>query len=354
MMKYIILLAFLLSLFSLSYSSNTVKIYVPANNGLEEQMLRVNQEAYVYIEFTNDINILTYSIPLEVDGTWYERLWDSIPDSDVTFYELEEFSLNNFKLYQSSDYFPDTMNFYGVGLGGGEILSPGTHLVAKIKVTPTQVGVITWDNINILGNSLYFIREDGTKLAPQFIAEDIVIFEEDCNDNGIADNLDIQSSYSMDCNDNKIPDECDILYYGQQIDCNNNGILDICDPEIDLFADCDDDGVIDACEVDCNLNGIPDDCDEFADCNCSGIPDDEDIVSGLSQDTDLDGVPDECADIDYNNWISVYTPETPYHAKNELIAGYPEEIFIKIKTEFDYTALSLAMEISGDDTDPLF
>ncbi len=59
-------------------------------------------------------------------------------------------------------------------------------------------------------------------------------------------------------------------------------------------------GVIDpgAGFVDCNSNGIPDDCDvddgTSADCNENGIPDECDIASGTSQDVNGDGIPDEC------------------------------------------------------------
>ncbi len=43
---------------------------------------------------------------------------------------------------------------------------------------------------------------------------------------------------------------------------------------------------------DCDLDGIPDFCEE--DCNQNGIPDDCDILDGTSQDQDGSGVPDEC------------------------------------------------------------
>ena len=43
---------------------------------------------------------------------------------------------------------------------------------------------------------------------------------------------------------------------------------------------------------DCNLNGIPDECE--ADCNGNGVADECDITSGTSQDCNENGVPDEC------------------------------------------------------------
>lgn len=72
--------------------------------------------------------------------------------------------------------------------------------------------------------------------------------------------------------------------------------------------DCDGDGITDACELDCasgscipgfcgnsldcNLNGVPDECEP--DCNTNGLPDACDIADGTSQDCDANGVPDEC------------------------------------------------------------
>jgi len=52
---------------------------------------------------------------------------------------------------------------------------------------------------------------------------------------------------SVDCNVNGVPDECD-LSRGTSLDCNANGILDECD-------------IAGGTSVDCNLNGVPDECD---------------------------------------------------------------------------------------------
>lgn len=63
-----------------------------------------------------------------------------------------------------------------------------------------------------------------------------------------------------------------------EIDCNGNGIPDQCE----ALPDCDGDGVPDECEIagqDCNGNGVPDACD---------------ITSGTSADTNGNGLPDEC------------------------------------------------------------
>ena len=66
----------------------------------------------------------------------------------------------------------------------------------------------------------------------------------------------------------------------------------------DIFAeDCNTNGIVDEVEVengtctDINSNSIPDDCE---DCNDNGIPDDYEISHGTSTDGNNDGIPDEC------------------------------------------------------------
>ena len=44
--------------------------------------------------------------------------------------------------------------------------------------------------------------------------------------------------------------------------------------------------------VDCNNNGVPDECEP--DCNTNGRPDECDITQGFSTDADPDGIPDDC------------------------------------------------------------
>jgi hypothetical protein len=89
-------------------------------------------------------------------------------------------------------------------------------------------------------------------------------------------------------------------------DCNMNGIPDDCDiqdcPPGDISCgDCNANGVPDGCELsgnDCNNNGVDDDCDvangTSQDCNGNGIPDECDIASGASPDCNGNGVPDAC------------------------------------------------------------
>lgn len=97
----------------------------------------------------------------------------------------------------------------------------------------------------------------------------------DCNLNGICDVDDVFDGTSLDCNGNGLPDEC-------EEDCNASGVPDDCD-------------VLNGTSPDCNGNGIPDECIELEDdCNGNGVPDACDISIGASLDCTANGIPDEC------------------------------------------------------------
>lgn len=68
-------------------------------------------------------------------------------------------------------------------------------------------------------------------------------FFPDCNDNGIADSLDVANHSSTDCNANHLPDECEVI--GN--DCNDNSIPDDCDFLGGVLTDSDGDGTPDQC-----------------------------------------------------------------------------------------------------------
>ncbi len=99
--------------------------------------------------------------------------------------------------------------------------------------------------------------------------------------------------FILDCNGNGIPDNCDIdcsipgcdVYpdCGGSIDCNENGTPDEC--EDGGADDCDGDGISDLCAL---YLGIAEDC------NDNGLPDNCDIAAGTSPDCNENGIPDEC------------------------------------------------------------
>jgi hypothetical protein len=74
-------------------------------------------------------------------------------------------------------------------------------------------------------------------------------------------------------------DNCPMHINPNQLDCDGNGIGNVCE-------------IATGMQPDCNLNGIPDNCD--ADCNFNLHPDDCDISTGTSLDINFNGVPDEC------------------------------------------------------------
>lgn len=87
--------------------------------------------------------------------------------------------------------------------------------------------------------------------------------------------------YAPDCQPNGIPDSDD-LATGASKDCDLNGVPDECQ------RDCNGDGTPDVCETDCNLNGVPDECEDLGDCDKDGTPD------ACEPDCDHDGTPDDC------------------------------------------------------------
>lgn len=88
----------------------------------------------------------------------------------------------------------------------------------------------------------------------------------DCNQDCVDDTVDP----GVDCNNNGVPDECD-LSAGASQDCNTNDIPDECDIENGTSEDCNNNAVPDECDIasgtseDCNGNQIPDECDTAQD-----------------------------------------------------------------------------------------
>lgn len=126
----------------------------------------------------------------------------------------------------------------------------------------------------------------------------------DCNNNGVDDVLD-SGTTSADCNVNSVPDEC-------EQDCDNNNVPDECDLIANPLRDCNANHVPDECDIesctgdprcaDCNANGKLDDCDLAAgtstDCNYNGVPDECDVASGASSDSNGNGAVRATPDVD--------------------------------------------------------
>lgn len=130
----------------------------------------------------------------------------------------------------------------------------------------------------------------------------LFVLRMDCNENGFTDPSDIATGRSLDVNQNGIPDECD-----GYADCDLNGVSDRCQP------DCDGDGIPDACATDCQPNGIPDACEiaegTVPDCNANSLPDDCDLAYHISSDCNANLIPDDCDVLEIPRYQSgVLTP----------------------------------------------
>lgn len=126
--------------------------------------------------------------------------------------------------------------------------------------------------------------------------QNLLLVGSDCNGNGSIDDVDIAGGFSVDCDSNGVPDECEYE------DCNFNGVSDSCELADGSEFDCNGNGVLDWCDVytpeheDCDGNFIPDEC-EYEDCNYNGISDNCELADGSESDCNSNGVIDLC-DID--------------------------------------------------------
>jgi hypothetical protein len=126
----------------------------------------------------------------------------------------------------------------------------------NIDDDPTFVGLTT-GNLRLLPGSLCLNAGDNTAIAG--ITLDLDDHDRVVNTTVDMGPYELQSTESDDCNDNGILDECDL-------NCGpTGGACDI--PNCGLGADCNLNGVLDKCEIsaepslDCNSNGIPDECE---------------------------------------------------------------------------------------------
>ena len=157
-----------------------------------------------------------------------------------------------------------------------------------------QNAVVYLGGISFFGvDSFTYLATDDDGGESNVVTVTVTVLE-DCNHNQVWDTEDITNGTSQDCNLTGIPDDCEL----EGNDCNGNGVPDECE------TDCNGNGRPDDCDLaltahsDCDANGVPDDCQ--ADCNGNGSPDDCDLALAVSMDCDMDGLPDECANV---RWV---------------------------------------------------
>ncbi len=103
-----------------------------------------------------------------------------------------------------------------------------------------------------------------------------------------SDDLGVSLAYAATYNGGQ-----DVYFLRISLDCNENGISDDCDVSCGPAGSrCD----VPGCGLfsDCNANTIPDVCEPDEDCNVNSIQDICDIASGKSDDCNLNNRPDEC------------------------------------------------------------
>ena len=141
------------------------------------------------------------------------------------------------------------------------------------------------------------------------------------------------NSFSADCGD----------------DCNANGVLDSVELASGIATDCNLNGLPDDCDADCDGDGLPDDCELAAgeaDCNLNSVPDSCDIALNPALDGDRDGIPDSCQ-LDFTGLVTEIVPVTA--SGTGLPTG---AVCWRVYAQFsapDATVLG----IYGDSTDPL-
>jgi hypothetical protein len=173
-------------------------------------------------------------------------------------------------------------------------------------------------------------------------------FADDCNGNAVPDWQELEAGTLLDCDDNGLPDDCE-----PWIDCNGNGVRDACDLASGTSTDCDGSGVPDECEplVDCNGNGVPDACDiEFGastDCNGNGMPDECEPLA----DCDGNGVFDDCESGDCNgNGVPDVCDIVSGASLDTDANGVPDECHAILRVPSQYPTLWAAFDAaaSGD------
>ncbi len=188
-----------------------------------------------------------------------------------------------------------------VGLAGHELMATIATDSADDQADPVA------ENADL--DCFFIAGLDGELIGDVFLMISAAICANDCNKNGVPDDIDIENGTSPDCNENGIPDECDIAE-GTSSDFNGDGIPDECQCEVfeddgnknggDALVgkgenpfDCDGDGVPDVCQVDSDGDGIIDPCD-----NCVLTPNED--QSNVDED-DFGDLCDNCVQLANND-----------------------------------------------------
>jgi len=260
----------------------------------------------------------------EAGGIFYVELWASdIGETntgisgvyvDLGFStEIEILSLHHsdtFNLLPSGTIGShEIINFGGAGLPHGGGIEPEWTRIGWVKgkllTKPLSMAV------NIIHEDKCSVAAFGRGKIPwSLVVKEGVDIYNDCNGNGISDEIDIAKGTSRDCNRNGIPDECDIA----------SGL----------------------CQ-DCNRNGVPDECD---------------IANGTSTDEGGDGVPDECQAVIEIVPVAVadppyYTPETRTELPTSITqvgrsSKYYLELWAQCREETSIGLLSFSIDIPYD------
>ena len=181
--------------------------------------------------------------------------------------------------------------------GTASLLISAPPLAPGIEASETWLQSLLVDpaDLSVTSGASHTLVDVAAPLALQGVSPG----ECDCNGNGQHDVLDLSSGASVDCDGDGLPDECDT-----STDCDGDGLHDSCAIEQGLVPDCDLDGIPDGCDVtlgigfDCDGDGILDSCEIAAgtqiDCDGDGNPDPCQLASDPSADCDGNGIPDAC------------------------------------------------------------
>ncbi|MCC7313301.1 MAG: VCBS repeat-containing protein [Planctomycetes bacterium] len=188
----------------------------------------------------------------------------------------------------------------------------GTYQGNNVTCNPEACTQLPGACCDALGTCTFVILNACTAIEGDFKGEGIPCAPDSCTVDFDSDGVpDAQDNCPMDGNPDQtdgdsdgvgdVCDNCPITPNADQSDTDGDGLGGQCDNCGSVAnpnqADCDSDGIGDVCEVDCNANGTPDDCD---------------IAGGASMDCNSNQVPDECEVVGSD--VLSYAPAVNYGA----------------------------------------